>query len=48
MKKGQTIGIIEAMKLLNEVEADQDGIVQVLLRGKRPARRIRPAALVLE
>lgn len=28
VKKGQTIGIIEAMKLLNEVEADQDGIVK--------------------
>lgn len=28
VKKGQIIGIIEAMKLLNEVEADQDGIVK--------------------
>lgn len=28
VKKGQVIGIIEAMKLLNEVEADQDGIVK--------------------
>lgn len=27
VKKGQVIGIIEAMKLLNEVEADQDGVV---------------------
>lgn len=28
IKKGQVIGIIEAMKLLNEVEADQDGVVK--------------------
>ncbi|MCL4478843.1 MAG: acetyl-CoA carboxylase biotin carboxyl carrier protein [Deltaproteobacteria bacterium] len=31
VKKGQTIGIVEAMKLMNEIEADADGkIVQVL------------------
>lgn len=28
VKKGQVIGIIEAMKLLNEIEADQDGVVK--------------------
>lgn len=28
VKKGQVIGIIEAMKLLNEVEAGQDGVVK--------------------
>ena len=28
VKKSQVIGIIEAMKLLNEVEADQDGVVK--------------------
>ena len=28
VKKGQVIGIIEAMKLLSEVEADQDGVVK--------------------
>ncbi len=28
IKKGQVIGIIEAMKLLNEIEADQDGVVK--------------------
>ncbi len=31
VKKGQVIGIIEAMKLLNEVEADQDGVVKKFL-----------------
>ena len=28
VKKGQVVCIIEAMKLLNEVEADQDGVVK--------------------
>ena len=28
VKKGQVIGIIEAMKLLNEVEAETDGVVK--------------------
>ena len=28
VKKGEVVGIIEAMKLLNEVEADQDGVVK--------------------
>lgn len=28
VKKGQVIGIIEAMKLLNEVESDKDGVVK--------------------
>jgi acetyl-CoA carboxylase biotin carboxyl carrier protein len=29
--KGQTLCIIEAMKLLNEIESDHDGIVQAIL-----------------
>jgi acetyl-CoA carboxylase biotin carboxyl carrier protein len=29
--KGQTLCIIEAMKLLNEIEADQDGTVKAIL-----------------
>ena len=28
VKKGQTVCIIEAMKLLNEVEAETDGVVK--------------------
>ncbi len=28
VEKGQTIGIVEAMKLMNEIEADCDGIVE--------------------
>ena len=31
MKKGQVIGIIEAMKLMNEIEAGEDGIVEEIL-----------------
>ena len=27
VKKGQTLGIVEAMKLMNEIESDCDGIV---------------------
>jgi acetyl-CoA carboxylase biotin carboxyl carrier protein len=29
--KGQTIGIIEAMKLMNEIQADSDGVVEEIL-----------------
>jgi acetyl-CoA carboxylase biotin carboxyl carrier protein len=31
VKAGQTVCIIEAMKLLNEIEADQDGVVKAIL-----------------
>lgn len=31
VKKGQTIGIVEAMKLMNEVESEFDGIVEEIL-----------------
>lgn len=31
VKKGQTIGIIEAMKLMNEIQAEQDGVVTEIL-----------------
>ena len=27
VKKGQTLAIVEAMKLMNEIECDQDGII---------------------
>lgn len=29
--KGQTIGIVEAMKLMNEIECEYDGIVEAIL-----------------
>lgn len=31
VKKGQTLGIVEAMKLMNEIESDYDGIVRQIL-----------------
>ena len=31
VKEGDTIGIIEAMKILNEIEADKSGTVQEIL-----------------
>lgn len=31
VKKGQVIGIIEAMKLMNEIESDHDGIIEEIL-----------------
>lgn len=31
VKAGQTVCIIEAMKLLNEIEADKDGVVKAIL-----------------
>jgi acetyl-CoA carboxylase biotin carboxyl carrier protein len=31
VKTGQTVCIIEAMKLLNEIEADKDGVVKAIL-----------------
>ena len=31
VKKGQTIGIIEAMKLMNEVSADCGGVVESIM-----------------
>ncbi|MCD8133900.1 MAG: acetyl-CoA carboxylase biotin carboxyl carrier protein [Clostridiales bacterium] len=31
VKKGQVLGIIEAMKLMNEIESDYDGVVKQIL-----------------
>lgn len=31
VKKGQVLGIIEAMKLMNEVESEYDGVVKAIL-----------------
>lgn len=30
VKKGQTLGIIEAMKLMNEIECEYDGVVEAI------------------
>lgn len=31
VKKGQVLGIVEAMKLMNEIESDYDGVVRQIL-----------------
>ena len=31
VKKGQTVCIIEAMKIMNEIEAEENGIIQKIL-----------------
>lgn len=31
VKKGQVLGIIEAMKLMNEIESEHDGVVEAVL-----------------
>lgn len=31
VKKGQTLGIIEAMKLMNEIECEYDGVIEAIL-----------------
>ena len=37
VKKGQTLCIIEAMKLLNEIEAENDGVIkQILVENAEP------------
>ncbi len=33
VKKGQVIGIIEAMKLMNEIEAEKDGVIRNIFVG---------------
>lgn len=33
VKKGQVLGIIEAMKLMNEIESEYDGVVEAVLIG---------------
>lgn len=35
IKKGQVIGIVEAMKLMNEIESPYDGIVEEIYVGNR-------------
>lgn len=33
MKKGQVLGIVEAMKLMNEIESEYDGVVEEIMVG---------------
>lgn len=37
VKKGQTLCIVEAMKLMNEIESDRDGVVkEILIQNEQP------------
>ncbi len=47
VKKGQTICIIEAMKLMNEIECDKDGVVKaVLVENGQPVEYGEPLILI--
>ena len=47
VKKGQTVCIIEAMKLLNEIEADADGVItQILAENGQPVEFGQPLFLI--
>lgn len=37
VKKGQTLGIVEAMKLMNEIESEFDGVVEEILVNNQDA-----------
>jgi acetyl-CoA carboxylase biotin carboxyl carrier protein len=47
VKAGQTICIIEAMKLLNEIESDKDGVVKaVLVENGQPVEYGEPLVVI--
>ncbi|MDA9914083.1 acetyl-CoA carboxylase biotin carboxyl carrier protein [Methylophilaceae bacterium] len=47
VKKGDTLCIIEAMKLLNEIEADRDGIVkQIMVENAQPVEFGEPLFII--
>ena len=47
VRKGQVLGLIEAMKLMNEIESDVDGIVvSILVENGTPVEYGEPLALI--
>lgn len=43
VKKGQTLAIVEAMKLMNEIESEYDGVIEeVLVENGRPVEYNQP------
>jgi acetyl-CoA carboxylase biotin carboxyl carrier protein len=47
VKKGQTLGIIEAMKLFNEIESDFEGtVVKILVENASPVEYDQPLFLI--
>lgn len=48
VKKGDTICIVEAMKMMNQIEADKDGVVEaVLLEDGEPVEFDQPLVLLV-
>lgn len=48
VKAGETVCIIEAMKLLNEIEADKDGVVkEILVENGQPVEFGQPLVLLV-
>lgn len=47
VKKGQTLAIVEAMKLMNEIESEYDGVVkQVLIENEQPVEYGQPMFVI--
>lgn len=43
VKKGQVLGIVEAMKLMNEIESEYDGtIIEILVKNEQPVEYGQP------
>lgn len=48
VKKGQTVCIIEAMKLMNEIETDTDGVIkQILVENGQPVEYGEPLFVIV-
>jgi acetyl-CoA carboxylase biotin carboxyl carrier protein len=48
VKEGDTLCIIEAMKLLNEIEADKSGVVKAILADNGQAIEFGQALFIIE
>jgi acetyl-CoA carboxylase biotin carboxyl carrier protein len=48
VKKGQTLCIIEAMKIMNEIEADRDGVIREILAENESPVEFDQALFVIE
>jgi len=47
VKKGDTLCIVEAMKLMNEIESDQDGvIIEILVENEEPVEFDQPLFII--
>lgn len=49
VKKGQTLGIVEAMKLMNEIESEYDGVItQILVKNGKAVEYGQPMFMLCE